>query len=466
MKFKMPKKVLQLIQKFQENGFEIYIVGGAVRDLLLQRKFNDWDFTTNATPEQVLKLFPKNSFYGNEFGTVGVIVGKGKRKEVYEITTFRKEFGYSDKRHPDKITWGKTIEEDLSRRDFTINAMAMKIRDINLLKGKYKYEIIDLFEGKSDLKNKVIRAVGDPEDRLNEDALRMLRAIRLASQLGFLIEEKTLQAIKKKAPLIKKVANERIRDELIKILASNYPADGFLLLMNSGLLEIILPEAAKGKGVAQARHHRWDVWTHSLYALKYCPSKDPIVRLATFLHDVGKPLVAKGKGEERTFYNHEVVGAKIASRIAKRLRLSKKQAKKLVTLIRWHQFTVDEKQTDKALRRFIRRVGKENLKDILDLRVGDRLGGGARETSWRLELFKKRLAEVQKQPFEIKDLKVDGRDVMKTLNISPGPMVGKILRALFAEVEEDQNLNTRKYLLSRIPEVAKKYGAKPTSKLK
>jgi putative nucleotidyltransferase with HDIG domain len=466
MRLKIPKKVLQLIQKFQKNGFEIYIVGGAVRDLILRREFNDWDFTTNATPEQMLKLFPKNSFYSNEFGTVGIVTGKGEKKDIYEITTFRKEFGYSDKRHPDKIVWGKTVEEDLSRRDFTINAMAMKVKDIDLLRKKYKYEVIDLFGGEKDLENKLIRAVGNPEDRFDEDALRMMRAIRLASQLGFLIDEKTLKAIKKKALLIKKVANERVRDELIKILASNYPADGFLLLMNSGLLEIILPEVAKGKGIAQAKHHKWDVWTHSLYALKYCPSKDPIVRFATLLHDVGKPLAAKGEGENRTFYNHEVIGARIASKIAKRLRFSKKQRKKLVTLIRWHQFTVNEKQTDKALRRFVRRVGKENLKDILDLRVGDRLGGGARETSWRLELFKKRLAEIQKQPFEIKDLKVNGRDVMKTLNISPGPMVGKILQALFAEVEEDQSLNTRKYLLSRIPEVAKKYDTKPTSKLK
>lgn len=455
MKLDIPLKVLEIIQRFKKEGFEIFIVGGAVRDLLLKRKFEDWDFTTNATPKQILKLFPKNSFYNNRFGTVGVVVEEDGKKKIYEITTFRKEFGYSDKRHPDKIVWGKTIQEDLSRRDFTINAIAMGIENIDLAKKSFDYKFIDPFLGKKDIKKGIIRAVGDPKKRFSEDALRMIRAVRLATQLGFIIEEKTFAAIKENSHLIKKIANERIRDELLKILASKYPADGFLLLMNSGLLKIILPEVAAGKGVAQAKHHKWDVWIHSLYSLKYCPSKDPIVRFATLLHDVGKPVTAKGVGENRTFYNHEIVGAKIAKEIARRLRFSKKEEKKLVRLVRWHQFTVDENQTDKALRRFIRRVGKENIKDILDLRVGDRLGSGVRRTSWRLELFKKRLAEVQKQPFEIKDLKVDGHDVMRILKIPPGPTVGKVLSALFSEVEENKNLNRRKYLLSRIPKIAK-----------
>jgi len=449
MKTKLPPTVLKLVNKFLQHHHQIFLVGGAVRDLLSKRPVHDWDFTTEATPTQILELFPKQSFYHNRFGTVGITLKKG---QVFEVTTFRKEFQYSDQRHPDKIVWGKSIEEDLSRRDFTINAMALQF----LKKGQQiKTKLIDPFDGQKDLQKKLIRAVGDPDQRFAEDALRMIRAVRLAAQLGFLIEDKTFRSLQKNAALIKKISWERIKDEFFKLLASPYPAEGLLLLYNAQILSLILPELVAARGVAQAKHHVDDVWTHSLKSLQSCPSPNPLVRLATLLHDIGKPATAEGEGEKRTFYNHEVVGAKMALVIGRRFRLSKKELEKLYRLVRWHQFTVDENQTDKAIRRFIRRVGKENLKDMLDLRIGDRLGGGARQTSWRLELFKKRLAEVQKQPFSLKDLKVNGHDVMRILQIKSGPLVGKILNQLFAEVEEDKELNQRKYLLQRIPQIAR-----------
>lgn len=453
MKLTLPEFVRKILDRFQKAGFEIYIIGGAVRDLIQDKEIDDWDFTTNAKPEEILKLFPEG-FYDNKFGTVGI--ADTSSPNPYEITTFRREIGYSDRRHPDRIEWGKTLEEDLARRDFTINAMALRL--VSLAQGKPSGELIDPYNGQRDLKDKLIRAVGDPILRFNEDALRMMRAVRIATELGFLIEENTFEAIKTQANLINHIAKERIRDELLKILASQHPYEGFVMLRNSGLLKEILPELERGFGVEQkspGRHHIYDVGTHLLLSLRHCPSGDPLVRFATLIHDIGKPQTARidKKTEVITFYNHEVVGASIATNIAQRLHFSKKQKEKLVKLVRWHQFTVDERQTDTAIRRFIRNVGKEDIDDMLDLRVGDRLGGGARETSWRLEKFKARIADVQKQPFSVKDLKVTGHDVMKTLKVGEGPLVGKILTQLFNEIVLDQKRNKKDYLLQRIKEI-------------
>jgi tRNA nucleotidyltransferase (CCA-adding enzyme) len=464
----IPKKVWAVFKKFSRKGYEIYLVGAGVRNILQNKPPIDCDFTTNATPE-IIQSFFKDSFYDNRFGTVGIPVKTKAGEEVYEITTYRTEWGYSDKRRPNGVSWGKNLEEDLKRRDFTFNAVVIgpafsapkagpdRGKPFKKWDGK-TLELIDLFGGQKDLKKKIIRAVGRAQERFSEDALRMMRAIRFASQLGFIIEKKTFAAIKNNAKLIKKISAERIRDELFKILASDYPYEGYMFLRTSGLAAIILPEVEKCFGVEQkspGRHHIYDVGTHSLLSLKHVPLKDPIVRLATLLHDVGKPVTRRvEKNGLVTFYNHEVISTSIAYNIGKRLKLSKKELKKLTTLVRWHQFTVNERQTDKALRRFIRRAGKENLEDILALRVGDRLGGGARETSWRLEKFKKRLAEVQIQPFTVKDLKISGHDVIKTLNIKPGPLVGKVLETIFAEVEEGKLKNERKLLLKKIKEVS------------
>jgi putative nucleotidyltransferase with HDIG domain len=429
-----------IIDTLTKTGFEAYAVGGSVRDILMNRPTHGWDFTTNAIPEEILKLFP-DSFYDNQFGTVGI----KQPEDIYEITTYRSEKGYKDHRHPDVVVWGKTLEEDLSRRDFTINAIAYD--------GK---TFIDPYHGREDLKNKIIRAVGEPKKRIEEDSLRMIRAVRIASELGFMIEPLTLAAIKTNAHLITDISAERVHDELLRILASPYAADGILLLKQTGLLKIIIPELDGAFAIGQkspARHHIYDVGTHSVMAMKLCTSKDPVVRLATLLHDIGKVKTYKLVNDIITFYNHEVVSTKMTKNILLRLRFSKKDTERILTLIRWHQFTVDERQTDSALRRFIRHVGKENLTDMLALRTGDRLGGGAAETSWRMELFKKRLDEVQKQPFTVADLKIDGYDVMKILNVKPGPVIGKTLNDLFAEVEAGTIKNNRETLLDHLKHI-------------
>ncbi|MBI3342954.1 HD domain-containing protein [Candidatus Gottesmanbacteria bacterium] len=459
----LPTRAKQIITTLKKAGFEAYAVGGSIRDLLIGKTTKGWDFTTNATPEEILTLFP-DSFYDNQFGTVGIKIRKTHEThealetfqanqaspqddqavvDIYEVTTYRSEGGYSDRRHPDQVTWGKTIEEDLARRDFTINAIAFD--------GK---NFIDPYDGVGDVEKKIVKAVGDPAKRFSEDALRMMRAIRIATELGFMIEPMTLDAIKGNVRLLQTISAERIRDELLRILAAQHAADGIFILKGSGIMKLILPELEEAFAVPQKsplRHHIYDVGTHSVMALKYCPSSDPVVRLATLLHDIGKPKTFhKDESGLITFYNHEVVGTKMVRDIVRRLRLSKKQSDLVITLVRWHQFSVDERQTDAALRRFIRRVGRDNLDAILALRIGDRLGGGAQETSWRLELYKKRLVEVQKQPFTVHDLAVDGHDVMAQLSVKPGPIIGKVLDQLFAEVEEGKLTNEREALLARL----------------
>jgi len=453
----IPQEILDIYKKVEKANFEVYLVGGCVRNMLLKKPVKDWDMTTNATPEQILKVF-KEAFYDNQFGTVGVPIELKDKKIVVEITTFRTEHGFSDRRHPEKVSWGKSIEEDLARRDFTINAIAMLCHP-ERSEGS-KATLIDPFNGQKDIKDKIIRAVGNPKERFKEDALRLLRAVRIATELSFTIDRETWKEIISDAPLIEKVSGERIRIELLRILASDNAYEGIMLLQKSNLLNYILPELMDGVGISQkrpGRHHVDDVFTHNVLSLKFCPSKDPIVRLAALLHDVGKPKVM-GKDEEGLviFYNHEVSGANIAREICDRLKFSKKERDKIVNLIRWHMFTVDEKLSDAGIRRFIRRIGVENVKDMMDLRIGDRLGGGTQTAeSWRLKLFKKRIEDQLKPlPFSINDLAIDGNDIIKELNIKPGPKIGEILQKLFLEVDEDLSKNKKEYLMKRIKEVA------------
>lgn len=450
MKDKINPEVLQVYKRLENAGYEVCFVGGSVRNLLLDQKPKDWDLTTNATPEEIQSVFP-DSFYDNAFGTVGIPLPAATETEhpgIVEITTYRTEGTYKDHRRPEKVTWGKTIEEDLSRRDFTVNAIALR------LPTTFK----DPFNGQEDLRGKIIRAVGNPKERFKEDALRLMRAIRFATQLSFSIEENTMAAIIKDAELIQHVSGERIRDELLKILGSEHAYEGIMLLDATGLLQYVLPELMTGKNVSQerpGRHHTADVFTHNVLALKHTPATDPLVRLATLLHDAGKPQVrSEDENGLVIFYNHEVAGAKIARQVADRLHLSKKDREKIVTLIRWHMFTVDEHITDAAIRRFIRRVGLENVKDMIDLRIGDRLGSGTQTAeSWRLKQFKERIEKELNPPFSINDLAIDGNDIMRELKIKPGPQIGEILHKLFEEVDEDLKLNTKEYLLKRIKEI-------------
>lgn len=438
--YTLPEDVKNIMEKFINAGFQIYIVGGAVRDLILQKEVKDFDFTTDAKPEEILKVTPEG-FYDNKFGTVGMVINN----VVFEITTMRKEGVYQDFRHPVDVSWTDKIEEDLARRDFTINAMALS-KDKTL---------IDPYHGQEDLSGKLIRAVRDPNLRFNEDALRLIRAVRIATQLSFEIEEETKKAIVKNVSLIKNIASERVRDELFKILASENAYEGILKLREVGVLQIILPEIERCFGIIQQgpKHDRvYDIGEHSLLTLKFCPSTDPLVRFGALLHDIGKPDTVHTQADGNvTFYSHDIVGGKIVREISKRFNLSKKQTDKLYALVRWHMFSVSENQTDSAIRRFIKNVGLENIEDIMALRVGDRLGGGTQtETSWRIENFKERIKQVLKKPFSISDLKINGKDVMQVLNIKPGPKVGQILQKLFEEVLEDNSKNNKDYLLERI----------------
>lgn len=439
----IPNHIKNILDKFQKADYQIYIVGGAVRDLLMKKEVKDWDFTTDAKPEEILKLFP-DGFYDNKFGTVGIPSSDG----LLEITTMRKEGVYKDFRHPSEVSWTSKIEEDLARRDFTINAIAM-----SEIEGQTK--IIDPYQGQADIKNKTIHCVGEPSKRFQEDALRLIRAIRFSAQLNFEINKETFAAIKQNCKLISEIAWERIRDELFKILISENAYESIVKLRQSGLLQIILPEVERCFGIVQKgpKHARvYDIGEHSFLTLKHIPSSEAVTRFAALLHDIGKVDTIKiEKDGNITFYQHDVVGSDLAKKIAQRFNLSNKQTDKLYKLVRWHMFSVSENQTDSAIRRFIRNVGIENIEDMMALRIGDRLGGGTeKETSWRMEEFKKKIKKVLKKPFSIADLKINGNDVMKQLKITPGPKVGEILEALFQEVLKDSNKNNREYLLERI----------------
>lgn len=454
MKYKLDEGVIKIINALERAGYEAWIVGGAVRDLLLKIPSDDWDVTTSATPEQIQPLFTE-CFYDNEYGTVkvagkhireqfGVEAGAMKDDVLYDITTYRSEFGYSDKRRPDKVVWGKRVEDDLKRRDFTINAIAMSVQG----------ELVDPYGGREDIGSKLVKAVGEPSERFEEDGLRIMRAIRIAAQLGFLIEEKTLLAIKAQVENLRAISWERIGTEVIKLLSTDHAADGILLMNSTGILEIVIPELMATKAVKQGGHHIYDVFTHLLEALRACPSPDPVVRLATLLHDVDKPVVSKAEGVRGvTFYNHEVSGARTAKRIAERLKLPKKDQDRVFTLVRWHMFVYESKMTDASIRRFIRRVGKDNIHDMMALRVGDRIGGGSKATSWRLTELQKRIGEQFYEPLSLKDLKIDGGDVMRILDIPPSKKVGEILNTLFEEILEEPKKNMKDELTKRVKEL-------------
>lgn len=484
-----PPFLIKVFDLFSASNKEIYLVGAGVRAILSGKVPVNCDLTTNATPQETLEIMKDfEPFYENDFGMVGVSV-ENSNEEIYEITTYRSEKGYSDFRRPDEVVWGKTIEEDVVRRDFTMNAVLVgpiknsKIQSAGwrIENSNYDYEMVDLVEGIEDFDNGIIRTVGEPELRFGEDALRMMRAIRFASTLGFVIEPKTLAAISMKASLLSKISRERVRDELLKIIGSDYPAEGMRLLINTGLMGHIIPEVLLAKGVDQNGHHTLEVLEHMLGALANCPSKNVIVRLATFLHDIGKATTKrfhctncgkiirdnpKDEGlycenchtpqtrrEATTFYGHEVVGEKMVERIGEDLRLPNKDKEKMKTLVRWHMFTYQRNMTDAAIRRLIRNVGKENINDLMLLRIGDRKGGGSKTTSWRLLELQKRIGEQLYEPMEIRDMVIKGTDIMEILGIKGGPKVGEILRKLFEEVIEDTSKNNKEYLTRRVAEL-------------
>ncbi len=407
----MPKEVSHVTQALEKAGFEAYLVGGCVRDIIMGREPKDWDITTNAKPEEIICLFEK-TVYENAFGTVMVIVPRetqgtyvsGETMQI-EVTPYRIETTYSDFRHPDQVKFSTKLEDDLKRRDFTVNALALDS----------KGHLVDLFNGLKDIEDKVLRAVGEPDDRFNEDALRMLRAIRFSCQLNFSLAQETYVSIEKNSELIKKISAERIRDEFIKIINSENPAAGITLLQKFGLLKNIIPEFEEGIGCEQLGEHIYDVWTHLLMALQHAADKKwPLeIRLSALFHDIGKPRtrrLANGRGKKQyTFYGHEVVGARMTKKIMERLKFKNSETDLVEKMVRNHMFFSDtELITLSAVRRIIAKVGVDNIWTLMNVRECDRVGMKKKEAPYRLRKYFAMIEEALRDPISVGQLKIDG----------------------------------------------------------
>lgn len=443
---RIPPEVKKVASTLEAAGHEAYLVGGCVRDLLLGKEPKDWDITTDATPDRIQALFP-HSFSNNPFGTVGVVTESGNpTTEVVEVTPYRTEGPYHDFRRPLEVSFSATLEEDLARRDFTINALAYSIS---------RETLVDPFDGRGDLERRVIRAVGDPQQRFKEDALRMLRAVRLAAELDFAVEGETLAAIAQCAPLLTHIAFERIRDEFFRMVASPNPAIALSLLRQTGLMHFVVPELEATYDVGQNRTHIYDVFEHLVRSTQHAADRNfPLtVRLAALFHDIGKPATKAydPKLGDYTFYNHEVVGAAITKRALDRLKTPRELRDAVVTLVRWHMFFSDpEKITLSAVRRIIQRVGKERIWDLLHLRMCDRIGSGKpKEQPFRLRKYIAMVEQALRDPISVTMLAINGHDLMERFHVKPGPVIGWVLHALLEEVLEDPSRNTRDYLFAR-----------------
>ena len=458
----LPKEVQSVIDTLTKAGFEAYAVGGCVRDLLMGREPQDWDVTTSANPEEIQKLFPKH-FYANTFGTVTVLTGTKNDISEVEVTTYRIDANYSDQRHPDSISYTKNLKEDLARRDFTVNAMALRQSEGSTLPDSAVIDgltVIDPFGGLQDLHRHVIRAVGTASERFSEDALRLMRAVRFSAQLGFTIEEHTLKAVTEYAPSIHAVSHERIRDELVKIVMSRNPEQGMNLLQHTGLLAVILPELQEGVGVMQNKHHIYTVFDHCIKSLQFAAQYDyPLhVRLASLFHDIGKPRTKRLQGNDYTFYAHDIVGARMTEKLMERLRFPSDLIKQVSHLVRQHMFYYDVgKVTPAGARRLLRRVGKEHFDDIIKLRIAERKGSGVPKAEpYRLRHLQFMVEAASKEPITVSQLKISGNELVNELGMRPGPIFGGILNALLAEVLEDPKINTKEYLLKRAGELREK----------
>jgi tRNA nucleotidyltransferase (CCA-adding enzyme) len=450
MHFPIPKEASSVAEDLRKAGFEAYLVGGCVRDLLLKRMPKDWDIATNATPAQIQEVFP-DSFYENDFGTVGV-----KREtedpalKIIEVTPYRTESQYSDKRRPDAVEFGQSLEEDLARRDFTINAIALD---------ESKGQIIDPYEGLKDIKDKVLRTVRNPEERFEEDALRLMRAVRLVAELGFALDNDTAVGIQNKAGNLKHVSRERIRDEFCRILLSDQPMMALVLSHRLGLLEHIAPDLIRGIGVEQNQAHSYDVFEHNLRSLQHAADKgwDLNARLSALFHDVSKPETRRRSDEKNdwTFHGHEVVGGRVVRKILEDLRFSRETIEKVGKLVRWHMFFSDPDQiTLSAVRRMIRNVGEENVHDLLNLRICDRIGTGRpKEQPFRFRKYKAMVDQALRDPISVGMLKTDGNRLMQEFHVKPGPSIGHVLNALLEEVLEDPKRNSEDYLDARTKEL-------------
>lgn len=446
MTMRVPSEVRTVAEGLRAGGFEAYLVGGCVRDLLLDRAPKDWDVTTNAKPEDIQRLFPE-SFYENDFGTVGIKTdSEDDRLAVIEVTPYRTETGYSDKRRPDAVTFGDNLEEDLARRDFTVNAIAYD---------ESKGQIVDPYQGQKDIELKVLRTVGVAADRFEEDALRLMRAVRLVAELEFALDADTAAAILEKGPNLKHVSRERIRDEFVRILESKQPMQALVLAQQLGILEYIAPDLTRGIGIEQNQAHSYDVFGHLMRALQHAADKDwPFdIRLAAVFHDVSKPETRRWSDEKQdwTFHGHEVVGSRVTRKALEEMKFSRETIERVSKLVRWHMFFSDPDQiTLSAVRRMIRNVGEENIYDLLNLRICDRIGTGRpKEQPFRFRKYKAMVEEALRDPISVGMLKTDGNRIMSVFHVEPGPVLGWTLNALLEEVLEDPERNTEEYLDSR-----------------
>ena len=445
----VPEEVGTLCKTLRDAGFEAYLVGGCVRDMLLEREPKDWDITTNATPEKIQSLF-EDTFYENAYGTVGVVTtSENPRLKVIEITPYRIEGKYSNARHPDEVKFGDNLSDDLKRRDFTINALAYE-PSTNIF--------VDEHGGKDDIATRRIQTVGNPHERFEEDALRMLRAVRLAAELDFTIESKTAEGVAAQAAQLEKISRERVRDELVRILQSDRPMQALYVAQKLGILKYIIPELEEGIGCAQNQAHSYDVFEHLMRALQHAADKgwDLDVRLAALLHDIGKPRTRLWSDEKNdwTFHGHDVVSAKMTKKILTDLKFPKETIEKVSTLVRTHMFFSDpEVVTLSAVRRVIARVGKENINDLVNLRVCDRIGTGRpKEHPFRLRKYMSMIDEAMRDPISVSMLKIDGSKIME-LGEKEGPRIGWVLHALLEEVLDDPGKNTEEYMETRTQEL-------------
>jgi tRNA nucleotidyltransferase (CCA-adding enzyme) len=435
----VPAHARRVCERLRRAGHEAYVVGGCVRDVLLGRTPGDWDVATSAHPDAVLALFKKTIPTGLQHGTVTVI----EQGAPVEVTTFRGEGAYSDARRPDHVVFGVTLEEDMSRRDFTVNAMAFD---------PVAERLVDPFGGQADLAARLIRAVGDPAARFREDGLRVMRAVRFCATLELALEPATFAAIPGALDALAKVSAERIQAELMKLLGARKPSLGLRPMQESGILRTILPELEEGVGHAQNRFHSHDVWEHTMHTVDETPG-DAVCRLGALLHDVAKPRTAAAKPDapgEFTFFKHDIVGAELAEDIARRLKLSNRDRERIVAMVRHHMFWYTPEWTDATVRRFVRNVGVDTLPDLFALRVGDVLGRGRGEDpDTELGELRRRVDKVlgEAQALSIGDLAIGGNDLMAELGLRPGRQIGDILRALLERVVEDPSLNTRETLL-------------------
>jgi putative nucleotidyltransferase with HDIG domain len=462
---KIPRVIRDFALVFRNAGFQCHLVGGAVRDILLGRPHTDYDIATDARPEQVLPLFRRVIPTGIKHGTVTVHF----KDTIFEVTTFRTEAAYGDGRRPDAVAFSPSIADDLCRRDFTINAIAYDLLTDH---------VFDPHDGKRDLRNHIIRAIGNPSERFREDGLRPLRACRFAAQLGFTVEQSTREAIRGSLDILAMVSAERVCSEILKVLETPLPSIGFSLMRDTGILRVVVPELLEGEGVVQGNFHCYDVFWHSLHACDAAPRESPTLRLAALLHDVGKPrTLGTGPDGHPTFHGHEKVSAEMTRGILERLKLPNATIKEVVHLVSYHMFNYKEQWSDAAVRRLIAGVGEESIKDIIALRRADQIGmcqQNAEHFPQGLAEFAQRVREVMEsgRAFTRSKLAISGSDIMKELGIAPGPQVGIILKELLQSVLEDPELNApekllriaRKLLEQRLGKIPESHAGKPTQR--